>query len=325
MASVHRRRRWQLPGLQETPQSDFEAWSRIDRRAMLQAALAGGAAMATNGLMGIDALAGAVQKKKEQTFEHFPAKRNEKYKLDRPLTDEVAASRYNNFYEFTETKRVAGLVKDWDISGWKLEVTGLVDNPTTFDMAELAKAFPYEERLYRFRCVETWAMAVPWTGFEVKKILDYVKPRAGANFVKFVSFDHKKARGTRRGKSYEPWPYTEAVTLAEAQNELAFIATGIYGHPLPKQHGAPVRVVLPWKYGFKGAKSIVRIELVSTMPATFWPTIIPAEYDFLANVNPLMPHPRWSQATEWDIGTKARRPTLPFNGYGDLVAGLYSR
>jgi sulfoxide reductase catalytic subunit YedY len=326
MAFIHRRRPWQIRGLKETAQADFEAWSQIDRRTMLQSLVAGGAAVAMDAVVGLGASAMVAQDKKgEAGSEYFPAKRNESFKLDRPITDELAAARYNNFYEFSESKRVAPLVKLWDISGWKLEVSGLVEKPTTFDMDDLARKFPYEERLYRFRCVETWAMAVPWTGFALRKLLEYVEPQASANFVKFVSFDHKKAKGTRRGRPGEPWPYTEAVTIDEARNDLAFIVTGIYGHALPKQHGAPVRVALPWKYGFKGAKSIVRIELVAARPATFWPILVPSEYDFIANVDPTVPHPRWSQATEWDIGTKVRRPTLPFNGYGELVASLYYR
>ena len=326
MAFIRRRRPWQSADLRETPEAQFNEWSQLSRRGMLQALLAGGAAAIGVRLVGgADALAFVQSKKKKEAgSEFFPAKRNEEFKLDRPLTDEMAAARYNNFYEFSKEKRVAGLVKDWDIGGWKLEVSGLVEKPTTFDMDELGKQFPYEERLYRHRCVETWAMAVPWTGFPIKKLLDHVRPRASAKFVKFVSFDHTKVKGTRRGTKTEPFPYTEGLTIAEAANDVAMIVTGIYGHPLPKQHGAPVRMVVPWKYGFKSAKSLVKIELVATRPVTFWPAAIPAEYDFLANVDPTTPHPRWSQATEWDIGTKARRPTLPFNGYGEWVASLYS-
>ena len=291
---------------------------------MLQAMLAGGAAIGAGLVGAADAVAFAQSKKKiEAGLEFFPAKRNEEFKLDRPLTDEMAAARYNNFYEFSTGKRVSGLGKAWDIGDWKLEVSGLVEKPATFDMNELGKQFPYEERLYRHRCVETWYMAVPWTGFPIKTLLNHVKPLAAAKFVKFVSFDHKKVKGTRPGTKSEPFPYTEGLTIAEAANDLAMIVTGIYGKPLPKQHGAPVRMVVPWKYGFKSAKSLVKIELVASRPVTFWPAIIPSGYDFLTNVDPTTPHPRWSQATEWDIGTKARRPTLPYNGYGEWVASLY--
>lgn len=327
MAFIHRRRAWQLCGLTETPESSIERWMDLDRRDFMKSLLCGGAAGLIASLGG-NAAAGPTQDKKTKDpgSQVFPAPRNESYRIEGKLTDEMAAARYNNFYEFSTGKRVSGLVKDWDIGDWKLEVSGLVEKPTTFGMDDLASQFTFEERLYRFRCVETWAMTVPWTGFPLKQLIDRVKPQAGAKFVKFVSFDHKKAKGTRRTVGTgEPWPYTEAMTLAEANNELTMIVTGIFGHSLPKQHGAPVRVIIPWKYGFKGAKSIVRIEFVSTRPSTFWPTIIPAEYDFLANVDPTVPHPRWSQATEWDVGTRARRPTLPFNGYGDLVASLYSR
>jgi sulfoxide reductase catalytic subunit YedY len=326
MAIIHRRRPWQSSELKETPEHRFNEWSQLSRRGMLQAMLAGGAAAVGTGLAdGADALAFAQSKKKKETGSpYFPARRNEEFKLDRPLTDEQAAARYNNFYEFSTGKRIAALVKDWDINGWKLEVTGLVEKPATCDMDELGKQFPNEYRLYRHRCVEAWAMAVPWTGFPIKKLLNHVKPLAAAKFVKFVSFDHYKAKGSRRNTKSEPFPYTEGLTIAEAANDVAMIVTGIYGKPLPKQHGAPVRMVVPWKYGFKSAKSLVKIELVATRPVTFWPAAIPTEYDFLANVDPTTPHPRWSQTTEWDIGTKKRVPTLPYNGYGEWVAGLYS-
>jgi methionine sulfoxide reductase catalytic subunit len=330
MAFIHRRPIWQMRGLKETPQSEFEQWNTLNRRGLLRAIASGAAAaFVTHWTSPAIAATPAVQdkKKKEAGSEsgtgHFPAEKNGTFQLDRPLTNEQDAARYNNFYEFSEGKRVAALVKHWDISGWKLEIAGLVDNPSTFDMDELAKKFPYEERLYRFRCVETWAMAVPWTGFPLKALLDHVKPHSSARFVKFVSFDHKKAKGTRAGRKGEPWPYTEGLTIAEAANDLTFVATGIYGHELPKQHGAPIRMAIPWKYGFKGAKSLVKIELVATRPASFWNTINASEYDFIANVDPRIPHPRWSQEMEWDVGTKVRRRTLPFNGYGDLVGSLY--
>jgi sulfoxide reductase catalytic subunit YedY len=186
----------------------------------------------------------------------------------------------------------------------------------------VVRAFPLEERLYRHRCVEAWAMAVPWTGFPLAALLKQAEPQPGARYVRFESFDRPAETSRQSGRS-DPWPYTEGLTLAEATNELAFIATGMYGHALLKQHGAPVRLVVPWKYGFKSAKSIVRIELTAEKPATFWNTVSPHEYGFEANVDPAVPHPRWSQAAERMLGTREVRETQRFNGYGEWVGNLY--
>jgi sulfoxide reductase catalytic subunit YedY len=244
--------------------------------------------------------------------------------VDRDLTDEFTASRYNNFYEFSgEKDDVWKGVRDFTIRPWSLVVDGLVRRPRTADAEDWIRSFPLEERVYRFRCVEAWAMVVPWTGFPLRRLLEAVEPLAEARFVRFESFDRPEQAPGRRFRPFLPWPYTEGLSLAEATNELAFVATGIYGHPLPKQHGAPLRVVLPWKYGFKGAKSIARISLTADPPKTFWNTLAPDEYDFVANVDPAVPHPRWSQAHERLIDTGERRPTLPYNGYGEWVASLY--
>jgi sulfoxide reductase catalytic subunit YedY len=242
--------------------------------------------------------------------------------LDRPLTAETSAARYCNFYEFSTGKQVWRQVDPFKPLPWKLEVTGLVAKPRQYDMDDLVHAFPLEERLYRHRCVEAWAMAVPWTGFPLSLLLRKVEPLPAARFVRFVSFYRPQEAGRQRGRR-EPWPYTEGLTLAEASHDLAFLATGMYGHALLKQHGAPLRLVVPWKYGFKSAKSIERIELTAERPATFWNTLSPGEYDFEANVNPDVPHPRWSQAHEKMLGTGEIRPTQPYNGYGKWVAQLY--
>jgi sulfoxide reductase catalytic subunit YedY len=204
-----------------------------------------------------------------------------------------------------------------------VEVAGLVVRPRTYDIDDLVRAFPLEERVYRHRCVEAWAMAVPWTGFPLAALIQSAEPLPAARFVRFVSFHRPSQAGGQSDRS-QPWPYNEGLTLDEATNELAFIATGMYGHPLLKQHGAPVRLVVPWKYGFKSAKSIVRVELTARQPATFWNTMAPHEYDFAANVNPDVPHPRWSQRTERMLGTDEVRPTQLYNGYGEWVAKLYA-
>lgn len=251
--------------------------------------------------------------------------RNPKYKLDRPLTDERIAAMYNNFYEFDQEDKTgpARLSGKFRTSPWEIEVTGLVEKKLKLDVQELIRKMPLEERLYRLRCVEAWAMAVPWTGFPMKAFLDYVKPLSSAKYLRFVSFYRpSEAPGFAKYHWY-PWPYHEGLTMAEAANELTMLVTGIYGHDLPKQHGAPIRVIVPWKYGFKSIKSIVKIEFTKGQPPTFWNTVAPTEYDFLSNVNPKAPHPRWSQASEKMIDTGERRPTLLYNGYAEHVAHLY--
>jgi methionine sulfoxide reductase catalytic subunit len=256
----------------------------------------------------------------------FPAVGNAAFlKTDRPLTAEASAARYCNFYEFTSTKQVWRWIAPFHPVPWTLEVGGLVAKPQTFDLDDLLHTFAsaLEERAYRHRCVEAWAMAVPWTGFPLSALLRRVEPLPGARFVRFTTFD-RPAEASRQADRSEPWPYTEGLTLAEAGNELSFLAVGMYGHPLLKQHGAPIRLVVPWKYGFKSAKSLVRIELVASQPATFWNTLGPNEYDFTANVNPAVPHPRWSQASERMLGTDERRPTQLYNGYGEWMGRLYS-
>jgi len=254
----------------------------------------------------------------------YPARRNPNFILDRPITNEVYAASYNNFYEFSVFKgsvyKKAARLKT---SPWRLEVAGLVERPRTFDIDELLRALPLEERRYRFRCVESWAMAVPWTGIPMRAFLKLVAPLSSARYIRLVSF-WAPAEAPNQSSSYGPWPYTEALTMAEAANELTMLACGIYGHPLPKQHGAPLRLVVPWKYGFKSIKSIVKIEFTAKQPRTFWNSNRPNEYGFEANVDPATPHPRWSQESEKLIDSGELRRTLPFNGYGEWVAALYS-
>ncbi len=240
----------------------------------------------------------------------------------RPLTDEAAAARYTNFYEFSLFKSVWKHVGSFTPLPWTLEVAGLVAKPKIYDIDELIHLIPLEERIYRFRCVEAWAMVVPWTGFPLAALLKKVEPLPGAKYVRFVSFDRPEEASRQRDRSY-PWPYTEGLTLTEATNDLTILATGMYGHPLLKQHGAPIRLVVPWKYGFKSAKSLVKIELTDEQPRTFWNTLSPHEYDFFANVNPEVPHPRWSQAEERMLDTGERFATRLYNGYEQWVAGLY--
>lgn len=251
-------------------------------------------------------------------------------KVDRPVTDELLAGQYNNFYEFGGTKQIWQNAQHLPLQNWQVQVGGLVKNPQTYDLDDLKKKFPLEERIYRFRCVEAWSMVLPWVGFPMKALMKVVEPTDAAKFVRFTSYYNDQVTyGPLLHLGPLPWPYTEGLTLQEMANDLAFFAVGIYGHELPKQHGAPIRMVTPWKYGFKGAKSIVKIEFVDKQPATYWNTLIPKEYDFQANVNPTKPHPRWSQATERFISqgpdlTWKERKTLPYNGYGEYVANMYS-
>jgi sulfoxide reductase catalytic subunit YedY len=256
-----------------------------------------------------------------QLLPALPAAHNDAFTLDRPLTDETVASRYNNFYEFSRGKDDVWELAQFQSEPWQVEVTGLVHHPQTLDIDALRRLMPLEERHYRFRCVEAWAMAVPWIGFPMRALLERVEPMAKARFVRLTTCNFQE--GKTSFKTY-PWPYTEGLSMAEAMHELTLLAVGIYGHTLPPQHGAPLRLVTPWKYGYKSVKSIVRIELTETQPATFWNTLVPREYDFLANVNPNAPHPRWSQASERMIGSGERRPTLLYNGYGAYVAQLYT-
>ncbi len=243
--------------------------------------------------------------------------------LGSPLTPYDRVIGYTNFYEFTMSKQgVAASAKDFKISPWEVKVEGLVHRPRTFGLEDLLKKFPQEERVYRMRCVETWSMVIPWQGFALSHLLKEVEPMGSARFVRFESVYRPEEMPGQSTPGY-PWPYQEGLRLDEAMHELTILATGLYGTPLPVQNGAPVRLVVPWKYGFKSIKSIVKIELVEEQPATLWSTVAPHEYGFYANVNPEVPHPRWSQASEQRIGESGCRPTLLFNGYAEQVADLY--
>jgi sulfoxide reductase catalytic subunit YedY len=232
-------------------------------------------------------------------------------------------TNYNNYYEFsTDKEAVAVLSKDFQTKPWTVEVKGLVNKPTTFGIEDLHSRFPSEERIYRLRCVEAWSMVIPWMGFPLKKLLDEVEPTSKAKFVRFQTlFDPERMPG--QNARWYSWPYVEGLRLDEAMHDLAILSTGLYGKELLPQNGAPLRLVVPWKYGFKSIKSIVRIDLVEEMPESLWMNAAPHEYGFYANVNPEVDHPRWSQASERRIGELSRRKTLMFNGYAEEVAHLY--
>jgi len=243
--------------------------------------------------------------------------------LGDPLTTFEAITNYNNYYEFSLDKQeVASRARDFKTSPWTVEVGGLVHKPKTFDMDDLLTKFSQEERIYRLRCVEAWSMVIPWQGFRLADLLKEVEPMSNAKYVRFETlYDPEQMPGQRSG--WYTWPYAEGLRIDEAMHDLTLLATGLYGKSLLPQNGAPLRLAVPWKYGFKSIKSIVKIDLVEEMPTSLWMAAAPNEYGFYANVNPDVPHPRWSQASERRIGETKRRRTLPFNGYAEEVAQLY--
>ena len=314
---IKNRQSWELPESAAAPEAMF-----FDRRGLLKAA----GTVALAGLMtGSDNTPSfaAAAPAGDPSASLYPFKRNDKYTLDRPITPEKVVFTYNNYYEFGADKgdpvRMAGRLA---IRPWQISIEGMVEKPFKVDIDTLMKAMPLEERLYRHRCVEGWSFAAPWSGFAMKALIDYAKPTSGATYVLMKAFKNPSVAPGQRQIFY-PWPYTEGLTMAEATNELAFMVTGAYGKPLPKQNGAPLRLATPWKYGFKSIKGIQRIIFTNQRPKSYWEALGPSEYGFWANVNPQVPHPRWSQATETVLETGTRVPTKLYNGYGEQVASLY--
>jgi methionine sulfoxide reductase catalytic subunit len=313
---VKRRRGWEIPESQATPEAVYE-----DRRRLVKAMGLGSIAIAA-GAAGLLSGPVAAEAAPDPSARLYPFARNDKYKLDRPISDEKLVTTYNNFYEFGSSKDIVGQAEKLQVRPWTVSIEGMVEKPMTIAIDDLLAKMPLEERLYRHRCVEAWSMAVPWSGFPLAALVDMARPLGSAKYLVMETFmDADVARGQRA--SWYPWPYTEGLTMAEATNELAFLATGLYAKPLPNQNGAPIRLVTPWKYGFKSVKSVVRFNFGDHRPKTFWEVLAPQEYGFWANVNPEVQHPRWSQATEMPLGQSERVPTLLFNGYAEQVAGLY--
>ncbi len=299
---------WEIPERLATPED-----VAINRRAFI----AGAGAIA-----GASALPDLAFAAPDPTADLYPGPRNKLYELARPITPERVNSRYNNFYEFGSTKNIRRAAQRLQIRPWRIQIDGLVEQPITIDFDDLIGKMAVEERLYRHRCVEAWSMTVPWSGFPMRDLVAFAKPLSSAKYLRMETF---KDPGVASGQQqfWYPWPYVEGVTINEANNDLAFMVTGAYGKPLAKQFGAPIRLALPWKYGFKSIKSIVRISFTDTRPKSFWEELAANEYGFWANVNPEVPHPRWSQATERFLATGDRVPTQLFNGYGEFVADLY--
>ena len=309
---VIRRRGWEIPERLATPEHLL-----FNRRALLAAT--GAAALSLSPKM---ALAQRIGDLPDPTKDLYPASRNEKYTLDRPVTDEKINTNYNNFYEFGSTKSVNKAAQALKLRPWTVKIDGMVEAPQEIGIDDLVRKMPLEERLYRHRCVEAWSMAIPWSGFPFAKLVELAKPLSSAKYVRMETFLDPSVAPAQK-QSWYPWPYVEGLTIAEATNELAFLVTGAYGKPVSKVQGAPLRLAVPWKYGFKSIKSIVRFNFTDRRPKSYWEALQASEYGFWANVNPQVPHPRWSQATEELIGRNERRPTLLFNGYAEYVGDLY--
>ncbi len=309
------KREWEIAEAEATPEHVF-----FNRREFLQKAGLAGIAGALPNI----ALSQAMAKKGEAdpSAHHYPVKRNEAYVLERDITPIEITSTYNNFYEFGSHKRISRNAQKLPLRPWDIRIDGEVEKPFTISFDDLLKKMPLEERLYRHRCVEAWAMAVPWSGFPLSSLVALAAPTSKARYLRMETFMMPKIASGQRQRWY-PWPYVEALTLEEAVHELSFIATGVYGKPLLKQYGAPLRLAVPWKYGFKSIKSIVRFQFTQERPETFWEAVNSREYGFWANVNPQVPHPRWSQRTERLLGTDERVLTRIYNGYGKQVEHLY--
>ncbi len=318
---IKRRRGWEIPEREAVPESVF-AGRRTILKAMGFAGMAGLMAGAAGGPLG-RVLAAETAAAADPTAALYPAARNPAYTVNRPVTPAEDVTTYNNFYEFGSHKNIWQAAQELPIRPWTVKIDGMVEQEIETEFDDLVRKMPLEERLYRFRCVEAWAMTVPWTGFPLKALVDMARPLGSAKYLKMQTFmNPDDAPGQR--EFWYPWPYTEGLTMAEATNELAFIVTGVFGKPLPPQNGAPLRLIVPWKYGFKNVKSIVKFTFTDERPETFWEAIGPSEYGFWANVNPDVPHPRWSQASERLLGSGERVPTLIYNGYEEYVAGLYA-
>lgn len=299
-----RRPDWHIPERLATPEAAY-----VNRRALLAAMGFGGLAAALPARAATDPFAEAPLN---------PAFAD----AGRPVTPEEITSNYNNFYEFGSGKDVADAAKRLETDGWTIRIDGMVEKELTVTPDDLIARFGLEERVYRHRCVEAWSMVAPWIGVPLAKLVAWAAPLSSAKFVRFETFmDPDMARGQRQ--SWYPWPYVEGLTMAEATNELPLLVFGAYGKVMANQFGAPVRLHLPWKYGFKSIKSITRISFTDTQPLGFWEQLQASEYGFWANVNPEVSHPRWSQADERDLGAGRRIPTVIYNGYGPQVAHLY--
>ena len=306
---------WELPESKATPEGAY-----LNRRSILKGMAGAGliASIGSNAAFGEAFAADNV----DPSAGLYPVPRNDQYKVTRALTPEKIVTTYNNFYEFGSHKEIYEAAQALKIRPWTVKIDGMVEKEMEIDIDDLLAKLPLEERLYRHRCVEAWSMVVPWSGVPMKELGKLAAPTSGAKYVVMQTFEDKSVAPGQRQFWY-PWPYTDGLTIEEATNDLTFMVTGLYGKPLPKQNGSPLRLAAPWKYGFKQVKSIVRFSFTDKRPVTFWEKLIKNEYGFWANINPEVSHPRWSQAKERDIGTGEKIPTLLYNGYGEYVADIY--
>ena len=313
------RKGWELPESAATPEEVF-----LNRRNLIKS-LAAGTILAGLGPVARFAHAEvpwADVQREDPSFHLYPVARNLRYRVERDITDEETNGKYNNFYEYGSHKEIWKSAQKLKVRPWEIHIEGMVEKEFTIGIDDLLAKISLEERVYRHRCVEAWSMIAPWIGFPLKALVELAKPLGGAKYVKMATFNKPDmAPGLRQ--FWYPWPYIEGLTIEEATNDLAFMVTGAYGKPLAKQHGAPLRLAVPWKYGFKSVKSIDTFTFTDQRPRTFWEKVQGREYGFWANVNPEMDHPRWSQATERILGSNDRIPTQLFNGYGEFVAQLY--
>jgi methionine sulfoxide reductase catalytic subunit len=313
---IRRRRGWEIPESRVTPEV-----VAMGRRGLLAGVAAAGTALASPAraqwLFGLGGSA-----KPAAPLRKLDAPVNARYPAGRATTPEADVTTYNNYYEFGTSKSIHEAAQALPVDPWSVQIGGLVKEPRTWALEDLLKRVSLEERILRHRCVEAWSITVPWIGFPLADLVKLAEPQSGATYIAFETLaDPKTMPGLHQ--NWYPWPYTEGVTMQEAMNELAFLSVGMYGHVLPPQNGAPIRLTLPWKYGFKSGKSIVKVTFTDKRPATFWESLQDSEYGFWANVNPAVPHPRWSQARERVLGTDEMVPTQIWNGYGEFVASMY--
>ena len=332
---IRKRRGWEIPERDTTSEDTY-----LNRRAVLR-----GMGVTTVGLSGLAAGCGvaesvAAQIGRAREYEDavvyptgpagdlYPPAKSAVFTEEnagRPITAPGQAHAWNNFYEFfTPKDEVWEHVDNFVTEPWTIEISGHVDKPGTYDLEDLMRKLPVEERVYRFRCVEAWSAVIPWCGIPMRALVDHVQPQSRATHVAMYTANRPDQMPGIPAQSWYPWPYFEGLTMAEARNELTMLATGSYGKPQPKQNGAPIRLLTPWKFGFKSIKSIDRIVFTDKQPPTFWNKVSASEYGFWANINPEVPHPRWSQATERFINTGSRVPTQIYNGYGEWVAEMYA-
>ena len=309
---IKRNRGWELPERLATSEGTW-----LNRRKLVQGMGLGAMALSVPGI------ASAQTKDADPSAGLYPAKKNDKYGAPTPVTTERLATTYNNYYEFGTDKSIWRDAQKLPIRPWTIKVSGLVEKPFEIAIDDLLAKMPLEERVYRHRCVETWSMVVPWSGFAMKSLVELCKPTGDAKYVVMQTLNRPSVMPGQKDFLY-PWPYTEGLAMDEAMHDLTFVATGLYGKPIHEQNGAPLRLVAPWKYGFKNVKSIVSIEFSAKRPVSFWEKLQSSEYGFWANVNPKVPHARWSQATEKPLGTDERVPTQLYNGYAEFVSGLYA-